>query len=227
MHTKNSSKDDLSLIEGPREWQGYKSDLGSRIGSPLLFRDSSDNNARFSTRTRLRPGGPLSNVANSRESHLRSPITASNPNRNYMATMINGSLPSVTMSEFEEIGMKTMQGLGPSNKSSNGRIPNFPLQDDLYQLSSRNRLNIMGRHTQSPATPLVKMRINTKESAVLNGDECPNPRVQMYGTRVVYSDRDANTSAGIITSGKHGTLSMMGSKPNFGGISKNAPEAAV
>ena len=155
MHAKNSSKDDLSLIEGPREWQGYRSDLGSRVGSPLLFRDSTDIETRFSTRTRLRPGGPLSSVANSKENCLRSPITSSKPNRNYIATLRNGSLPSVTMSEFEEIGMKTMQGMSQDNQGSNGilhfndgRNPNYHLQDDLYQLSSRNGPNRarMGRH---------------------------------------------------------------------------------
>ena len=223
IHSKNSSKDDLSLIQGPKEWQGYKSDLGSRIGSPLLLRDSRDINAPFSTRTRLRPGGPPSNVANSRERHLRSPMNNFNPNRSYMATMRNGSLPSVTMSEFEEIGMKTMQGFGPGNKCSN-----FPLQEDLYQLSSRNRLNIMGRQLQSPATPLVKMKTNTKQNAAINGDDSFNPRVQMYGTRVVYSDRDANTSAGIITSNKHhGTLSMIGNKSNFSGVSNKPSGEAV
>ena len=236
MHTKNSSKDDLSLIEGPKEWQGYKSDLGSRVGSPLLFRDSSDIETRFSTRTRLRPGGPVSSVAHSKENCHRSPITSSKPSQNYIATLRNGSLPSVTMSEFEEIGMKTMQGMSHNNQRSNGilqfndgRIPNYHLQDDLYQLSSQNVLSRarMGLHGQSPATPLVKMRINTKTNVGRNDDRCASPRVQMYPTRVVYSDRDANTTAGIVTTSTNGPLSMMGSRGNFNGSSKRTPEAAV
>ena len=90
-------------------------------------------------------------MTNSRESYLRSPLTASNPNRGYMATMRNGSLPSMTMCEFEEIGMKTMQGLGSGNQRPNGRVPNPLLQEDLYPMSSRNRLDNPGRHLQSPA----------------------------------------------------------------------------
>ena len=94
-------------------------------------------------------------------------------------------------------------------------------------MSARNRINRSGRHPQSPATPLVKMRTNTNESAISYGDESLSLRVQMYGTRVVYSDKDANASAGIISSSKHGTLGMAGSKPNFGGMAKKASEAAV
>ena len=232
INAKNSSKDDLSLIEGPKDWQGYKSDLGSRIGSPILGRDSSDMNGRFSTRTRLRPGGPLSNVTNARESYLRSQHGMSNhPNRGYMATMRNGSLPSMTMCEFEEIGMKTMQGVSPVNQQQrvNGQVPNLPMNEDFYPISARNRLNHFGHFPESPATPLVKLRTNTKsnESAILNEKDLMTPRVQMYGTRVVYSDKDANASAGIITNNKHATLGMAGNKSNFASASKKIPEAAV
>ena len=228
---KNSSKDDLSLIEGPRDWQGYKSDLGSRIGSPFLTRNASDMNDRFSTRTRLRPGGPLSNVTNSRESNLPSHTTSANPNLGYMATMRNGSLPSMTMCEIEEIGMKTMQGtaLGKPRFLHDKGPNNIQMEDDLYQISARNRLNRAGRHPQiqSPATPLVKMRINSKDSAKCNGDDLHSSRVQMYGTRVVYSDKDSNASAGIISSSKYTTPSNGTSKPTLRGMSKNLPEAAV
>ena len=131
------------------------------------------------------------------------------------------------MCEFEEIGMKTMQGLGSGNQRTNGRLHNPPLPEDLYPMTSRNRLDNPGRHLQSPATPLVKMRTNNKDSAFSNGTDVFIPRVQMYGTRVIYSDKDSNASAGIITSNKHGTLGMAGNKPNFGGVSKNVSEAAV
>jgi hypothetical protein len=131
------------------------------------------------------------------------------------------------MCEFEEIGMKTMQGLGPGNQRINGLVPNPPLQEDLYPISTRNRLDNPGRYLQSPATPLVKMRTNKQDSAFSNGTDLYNPRVQMYGTRVVYSDKDSNASAGIITSNKHGSLVMAGNKSDFGGVSKNISEAAV
>ena len=160
----------------------------------------------------------------SRESYLRS---SSNPTQSFMATMRNGSCPSMTMCEFEEIGMKTMQGSVYGNQRPNGLVQNPPLHDDLYQISARNRLNRAGRPQQSPATPLVKMRTNANESAISYGDDSLSSRVQMYGTRVVYSDKDSNTSAGIISNGKHATLGMTGSKPNFAGIVKKAPEAAV
>ena len=104
---------------------------------------------------------------------------------------------------------------------------NPPMQEDLYPIAARNRLEKSGRPLQSPATPLVKMRTNNKDSAISNSPDFYSPRVQMYGTRVVYSDKDSNASAGIISSNKHGTLGMAGNKSNFVGVCKNVSEAAV
>lgn len=98
----------------------------------------------FSTRTRLRPGGPL-------PSHFDNPPSS------------KGSLPC-----FEDIGMRT---LNHQPASSNGQ----------FLLNRRPYFSTMMKN-QLPSTPLVKQKTVG----------CSSPRVQMYRTRVVYSDaRDA------------------------------------
>ena len=110
----------------------------------------------FSTRTRLRPGGPPP---------LHPNTTFDNPS--------NGSLPS-----FEEIGMRTF---GHNHSQNQGQ---FLLNRRPYfsTMMKNNGQNIY----QTPATPLVKQKTLG----------CSSPRVQMYRTRVVYSDaRDAIKAA--------------------------------
>ena len=115
------------------------------------------------------------------------------------------------------------------NQRGNGQVPNLPMNEEFHPILARNRLNHFGHFPESPATPLVKMRTNNKkdESAILNENDLMTPRVQMYGTRVVYSDKDSNASAGIITNNKHATLGMAGNKTSFVNASKKIPEAAV
>ena len=203
----------------------------------------SDLDTKFSTRTRLRPGGPssLSSGVKSRDRLQSSNLIS---NHNFIATLRNGSLPSVTMSEFEEIGMRTMHhGLdrGAANNFCNdgstfadGRLNGYYLQnmgDQKYhqQLATRNRAAGAWR---GPATPLVKLRINAKSTDHGGDSSCLSPRVQMYRTRVVYSDKDPNATAGVsvVTSGagpNGGPLNIMSAKSNFAVNCRRAPEAAV
>ncbi len=130
----------------------------STSASPARYRGSAAQNADgFSTRTRLRPGGPaapsgLDGYANGYGTTARGR---------------NGSLPS-----FEEINMRPL---------NNGNAPEYHQQQQQHFLLNRRPLyGTMA--SRPPATPLVKQRTAG----------CASPRVQMYRTRVVYSDvRDA------------------------------------
>lgn len=145
-----TSKDDLYSCSGS----------SSGFGSPNNFR----NNYGFSTRTRLRPGGP--------SSHLETRGRSSYVN-GHGTTRRNGSLPS-----FEEIGMRTL-----STSQHNQQIQQIQQQQQQMMMGPLRRpyYGTMADKRQ-PATPLVKQRTVG----------CASPRVQMYRTRVVYSDvRDA------------------------------------
>ena len=131
-------------------------------GSPHLSSFSAFNSPMpthqgFSTRTRLRPGGPPINT----QPPLDNPKTHS--------TLRNGSL--------EEIGMRTMHpGGSQNNQFLLNRRPYF---STMMKSTANNHLN-------HPSTPLVKQKTAG----------CSSPRVQMYRTRVVYSDaRDAIKAA--------------------------------
>ncbi len=143
----------------------------STTASPIFRSSMAGNNAMmadgFSTRTRLRPGGP--------------PIPfggGHNPNEiplhHYGTTARrNGSLPS-----FEEINMRPLNNGG--HCSGLGGQPQQPPNSSNFLLNRRPLYGTMASRT--PATPLVKQRTAG----------CASPRVQMYRTRVVYSDaRDA------------------------------------
>lgn len=106
----------------------------SAFSSPVPSHDN------FSTRTRLRPGGPTLNPTNHFDNLSR-----------------NGSLPS-----FEGIGMRTLDGRNQGQFLANRRP---------YLTKTLMAQGI-------PATPLVKQKTAG----------CSSPRVQMYRTRVVYSD---------------------------------------
>ena len=112
----------------------------------------------FSTRTRLRPGGPLA-----------TPTPTSS--FDYPEKKNNSSLPS-----FEEIGMKTLAASNHHHQQPSGQ----------FLLNRRPYFSTMMKNPHQPSTPLVKQKTAG----------CSSPRVQMYRTRVVYSDaRDAIKAA--------------------------------
>ena len=170
------SRDDLSLIR--TNAQSSISDLVSRTG--MRFNSRGQNVPQFSTRTRLRPGGPA-------------------PNKSYTATTLrNGSLPSVTATEgFEEIAMRTLNQRPTGFPQSHRVIQDeFLLNRPPFWDGAGSRLGCY------PPTPLVKQRTNG----------CASPRVQMYKTRVFYSDKSPNSAVG---------------NPGISLGGKNIPEAAV
>ena len=123
-------------------------------GSSSAFSSPVPNHNGFSTRTRLRPGGP--------------PPTLDNPRNTTHSTLRNGSL--------EEIGMRTLHSPQASNQFLLNRRPYFSTMMKANQAAN----------THHPSTPLVKQKTTG----------CSSPRVQMYRTRVVYSDaRDAIKAA--------------------------------
>jgi hypothetical protein len=119
----------------------------------------------FSTRTRLRPGGPTANFDN--------PTRSSSSSSYGTTARRNGSLPS-----FEEISMRTMsnQQQQPAGHQSNFLLNRRPYHGNMIPKASNNS-GLYQLH-QQPSTPLVKQRTAG----------CASPRVQMYRTRVVYSD---------------------------------------
>ena len=129
----------------------------SAFNSPL------PNHGGFSTRTRLRPGGPANSITSSNFSSF-----LDNPSSYNKTTPKNhDSLPT-----FEEFSMKTMN----PNQLQNSPQHNFLLNRRPYfstMMKSPN--NLPNNH---PPTPLVKQKTSG----------CSSPRVQMYRTRVVYSD---------------------------------------
>ena len=121
-------------------------------GSSSAFSSPVPTHQGFSTRTRLRPGGP--------------PPTLDNPRST--STLRNGSL--------EEIGMRTLHS--PTAANNQFLLNRRPYFSTMLKAGAAN--------THHPSTPLVKQKTSG----------CSSPRVQMYRTRVVYSDaRDAIKAA--------------------------------
>ena len=166
----------------------------SAFSSPLPIHNG------FSTRTRLRPGGPhsqqqqQSTVSAFHDNPTNNSGTTCSPFRagfvsesrpavvgtsKSQSTSNNGSLPS-----FEEIGMRTLSS--SSTTSQNNHDPN---RGGQFLLNRRPYFSTMMKNVNTnhhPSTPLVKQKTAG----------CSSPRVQMYRTRVVYSDaRDAIKAA--------------------------------
>ena len=150
-------------------------------GSASAFNSPLPSHNGFSTRTRLRPGGPtLSSHQDNPQLFLQHTTRNNKIGGNFQN---NGSLPS-----FEEIGMKTLAH--PTSAASAATSQQMP-----YGLSHQNSQFLLNRRPYFstikplsnnsgllPSTPLVKQKTSG----------CASPRVQMYRTRVVYSDaRDA------------------------------------
>ena len=135
----------------------------NEVGSPHLSSFSAFNSPMpthngFSTRTRLRPGGPAPPLPTP---NLDNPKTHS--------TLRNGSL--------EDIGMRTLHHPGPSQQNNQFLLNRRPYFSTMMKATANNH---------HPSTPLVKQKTAG----------CSSPRVQMYRTRVVYSDaRDAIKAA--------------------------------
>ena len=130
-------------------------------GSSSAFSSPVPTHNGFSTRTRLRPGGPAP--------HLDNPRSTSTATTH--STLRNGSL--------EEIGMRTLHH-SPTSQANN----QFLLNRRPY--FSTMMKGPISANTHHPSTPLVKQKTSG----------CSSPRVQMYRTRVVYSDaRDAIKAA--------------------------------
>ena len=147
------------------------------------------------TRTRLRPGGPSS--SSSEQSRYFGTTTKS---------LRNGSLPSVNgfisptnerggggggVGEDEMIQMHTFGGNKRHNNHNVSALPVGGGKEPLFPVSSAfyGTLN-------KPATPLVKQRTAG----------CVSPRVQMYRTRVIYSDlhRDPEVNSVLGDLGSNG-----------------------
>ena len=152
-------------------------------GSASAFNSPLPSHNGFSTRTRLRPGGPSSS---SQLQDNPQPPFLHHTTRNKIGGNFqnNGSLPS-----FEEIGMKTLAH--PTSSSSavaaaSSQHQYHPHhQNSQFLLNRRPYFSTIKPSNNSgllPSTPLVKQKTSG----------CASPRVQMYRTRVVYSDaRDA------------------------------------
>lgn len=184
-----SSKDDLSLLGRPHYGSSVK------LESPLI--EAGD--ARFSTRTRLRPGGPGQNQQHS--SLMGGCYTSTLKNGDFGSSIRNGSMPSMA-SANEELNLRSMaptkpggQGYPRSDQASSSSKGQFGLGsrflDDPYQTngtgSNKGSSMQFGSVSGSPMTPLVKQKTLG----------CSSPRVQVYRTRVVYSDRDPLAAAGL------------------------------
>ena len=161
----------------------FSSGSASAFNSPLPSHNgfSTPSHNGFSTRTRLRPGGPtLSSHQDNPQLFLQHTTRNNKIGGNFQN---NGSLPS-----FEDIGMKTLAH--PTSAASAATSQQMP-----YGLSHQNSQFLLNRRPYFstikplsnnsgllPSTPLVKQKTSG----------CASPRVQMYRTRVVYSDaRDA------------------------------------
>ena len=149
-------------------------------GSASAFNSPLPSHNGFSTRTRLRPGGPSSSsqLQDNPQPFLHH-TTRNKIGGNFQN---NGSLPS-----FEEIGMKTLAH--PTSSSSSAAAASSQQyhhhQNSQFLLNRRPYFSTIKPSNNSgllPSTPLVKQKTSG----------CASPRVQMYRTRVVYSDaRDA------------------------------------
>ena len=107
---------------------------------------------------------------------------------------------------------------GPQGRSyasatlrNNGSLPSFAATEGFEEIAMRTLSqkpefrgywDTAGPKTMYPPTPLVKQRTTG----------CASPRVQMYKTRVFYSEKDPNSAMG---------------QPNFNLGGKNIPEASV
>ncbi len=138
-------------------------------GSSSAFNSPLPSHSGFSTRTRLRPGGPLT-----QNHHFFQ--QADNPT----SSKSKGSLPS-----FEEIGMRTLSCNNQQQQQLHLQQQQ-QMQGGQFLLNRRPYFSTMMKpanvNHHAPPTPLVKQKTAG----------CSSPRVQMYRTRVVYSDaRDA------------------------------------
>ena len=203
------------------------SGTSSAFSSPLPIHNG------FSTRTRLRPGGPQSSQQQQNNASFHDNPTnnsaisdwpamrlglavetrVTNPagsgpgtaTANTMASKSNqqqsGSISNngTSLPSFEEIGMRTLatsgstglhynSPLGGTAVSQNNHDPN-KAGGGQFLLNRRPYFNTMMKTANTnhhPSTPLVKQKTAG----------CSSPRVQMYRTRVVYSDaRDAIKAA--------------------------------
>ena len=213
----------LRRNEGPQPSTYTISGTSSAFSSPLPIHNG------FSTRTRLRPGGPQSSQQqqNNASFHdnptnnsaisdwpamrlgLAGETRVTNPagsgpgtaTANTMASKSNQQQSSISnngtsLPSFEEIGMRTLATSGSTGLhynspggtgSQNNHDPNKG--GGQFLLNRRPYFNTMMKTANTnhhPSTPLVKQKTAG----------CSSPRVQMYRTRVVYSDaRDAIKAA--------------------------------
>lgn len=138
--------------------------------------------ANFSTRTRLKPGGPASHQSRGSTSTLADRSSSSSSTRR----------PGSVMSNFEEVGMRSMT----SKKRNFVRRP--PPPNETTDFESFSNTLLTGGHNLAfhlPRTPIVKQR--TPNSP---GNHLANlpASVQMYRTRVVYSDSRPSSGAGLM-----------------------------
>jgi len=126
---------------------------------------------RFSTRTRLRPGGPAGQPREPRSQAQSSGKRTLNPRR-----------PGSGMSNFEEVRMRTM---APTKRPQLANDLEYPEQFESYSSTL-----LQGRGGfQQPSTPLAKHQNSPANMS--------SPRIQMYRTRVVYNDARPS-SAGFL-----------------------------
>jgi hypothetical protein len=141
--------------------------------TPTMQQDNGGQQ-RFSTRTRLRPGGP----SHDRQSHSTTRV-------NNKSTISSNRRPGSALSNFEEVGMRTM-GSGGSRFLQDPYDP-FPPSGFAHTMFKGQ----VGGNLGKPTTPIVKQR-------TFNGSGvASSPRVQMYRTRVVYNDARPS-SAGLM-----------------------------
>ena len=156
-------------------------------GSASAFNSPLPSHNGFSTRTRLRPGGPSNSPSSSNNFQDNpQPPFLHHTTRNKIGGNFqnNGSLPS-----FEEIGMKTLAHPTSSSAAAAAASSQHQFhhhhQNSQFLLNRRPYFSTIKPSNNSgllPSTPLVKQKTSG----------CASPRVQMYRTRVVYSDaRDA------------------------------------
>ena len=185
--SKTNKNDEFMSVEYPNNMAN-----NFHIASPTFMRTFFVNNRdqrlpqpqqlefeeqRFSTRTRLRPGGP---TGQTREPRYQSASASGK-------RTLNTRRPGSAMSNFEEVRMRTMAPIKRPERPHMGNDLDLEYPDHFESYTSTL---LQGRGGfQQPSTPLAKHRNSPGNLS--------SPRIQMYRTRVVYNDARPS-SAGFL-----------------------------